>query len=433
MIRRLVALAALAAGVVAVVVVLGGSSPYRITARFVDAGQLVKGGTVQVGGRTVGSIDAIRLSDNGLADLELSIDDDDVTPLRRGTTASIRTVGLTGVANRFVELSPGPSTGEDIPDGGVLSTAETRGIVDLDVLFNAFDPKTRTRLQRIIRNGADVFQGRTRAANEGLSYLNPALYQSAQLAQELVHDRQALVDLLDTGATTATALASRAPDIEQGITATATTLRAVASRRQDLADALKRAPALLERPDGILGGLRRTVTTARPALRDARPVAPRLVKVLRQLVPTGRQAIPVLRQTRTLLPPLITGLNGLPKLRSTAVPALRSTVLASISLLPIVDGLRPFTPEIVNGVVSGLGNRAAGYYDANGHFARIGFNSPPNVLTGVLNGGGDQGGFKTGRTFRCPGASTDPADDGSNPYVEDRFTCDPADGFGVRP
>ena len=173
--------------------------------------------------------------------------------------------------------------------------------------------------------------------------------------------------------------------------------------------------------------------TARPALRDARRAAPELVTVLRQLVPTARQARPVLRQTRLLLPALRTGLDGLPKLRSTSVPALRSTVLTLISLLPIADGLRPFTPEIVQGVVGGLGNRAAGYYDANGGFARIGFQSPANALAGTLNNGGGLGGFVSGRTFRCPGAATEPADDGSNPYIESDKTCDPADGFGVQP
>lgn len=433
MTSRLVAIAALVAGAVAVLVILGGGSSYTINARFVDAGQLVKGGLVEVGGRSVGKVEQIQLSDDGLANLRLKIDDSDITPLRRGTTARIRTVGLTGVANRFVELEPGPSTGAVIPDQGTLSTAETRGIVDLDVLFDAFDPTTRKRLQRIIRNGAKVFKGRTGAANEGLSYLNPALFQSAQLARELVYDRAALERLLDTGATTATALASRSDDISQGITSTAATLRAVASRRDDLADALKRAPALLNRPDGILGGLRKTVVTARPALRDARRAAPKLVEVLRQLTPTARQSLPVLRQTRQLLPDLRRGLDGLPQLAGTAVPALRSTVLTLVALLPIADGLRPFTPEIVQGIAGGLGNRAAGYYDANGGFARIGFNSPANVLAGTLNNGGGLGGFVTHRTFRCPGGATDPAEDGSNPYIENANTCDPQDGFGVLP
>jgi phospholipid/cholesterol/gamma-HCH transport system substrate-binding protein len=429
MTSRIIAVGALLAAVIAVVILVSGGAPYRIDARFVDAGQLVKGGLVEVGGRSVGSIEAIKISDNGLADVELKISDDTITPLRRGTLARIRTVGLTGVANRFVELEPGPSTGDVIPTGGILSTAETRGIVDLDVLLDALDPATRSRLQRIIRNGEDVFKGRAQAANDGLAYLNPALFQSAELARELVYDRAALEKLITNGATTVHALASRDDDITQGISSTATTLRAVASQREALADALHRAPALLNRPGGVLGSLRKTLEQARPALREARPVAPKLVAVLRELAPTARQARPVLEQVNTLLPPLRQGLRGLPATRDKAVPALRSTVRTLISLLPIVDGLRPYTPEVVNGVISGLGARAAGYFDANGHFARINVNQAPNAIAGSGSIGQGIGGFETHKTFRCPGGATDPADDKSNPYIETAGSCNPADGF----
>ena len=427
---RIVAIGALLVAAILVVVLLSGSETYRVTAQFVDAGQLVKGGTVQVGGRTVGSIDAITISDDGLADVEIAIDDEDLVPLRRGTIARVRTVGLTGVANRFVELSPGPSTGEVIADGGTLPPTETRGIVDLDVLFDSFDPRTRERLQRIIRNGEDIFKGRTREANAGLGYLAPALFQSSQLAEELVHDRVALERLITSGATTVRALDSRRDDISQGITSTAATLRAVASEREALGSALERAPALLNRPDGILGGLRRIALRARPLLREARPVAPRLARVLRELVPTARQAYPVIEQTRALLPPLTEGLNGMPRLRSTAVPALESTANTLIALMPILDGLRPYTPEIANGVISGLGSRAAGYFDANGHFARIGVNSAPNAITGVFNNGQGVGGFETHQGYRCPGGASEPAADGSNPYIEDPKMCDPSTDVG---
>jgi hypothetical protein len=111
------------------------------------------------------------------------------------------------------------------------------------------------------------------------------------------------------------------------------------------------------------------------------------------------------------------------------VPALRSAVRTIIALTPIVDGLRPYTPEIVNGVVGGLGSRAAGYFDANGNFARIQVNQPPNAVAGLFNVPTGLGGFETHKTFRCPGGADDPADDGSNPYIEKPGSCNPQDGF----
>jgi phospholipid/cholesterol/gamma-HCH transport system substrate-binding protein len=152
--------------------------------------------------------------------------------------------------------------------------------------------------------------------------------------------------------------------------------------------------------------------------------------VLRELVPTSRQARPVITQLNTLLPPLERGLRGLPATRAVAVPALRSTVRTLIALLPIVDGLRPYTPEIVNGVVSGLGARATGYFDANGHFARIQVNQAPNATAGSGNVPDGVGGFETHQGFRCPGGATEPADDQSNPYIEKPDSCDPETDVG---
>jgi phospholipid/cholesterol/gamma-HCH transport system substrate-binding protein len=433
---RLIAVVALAAAALVVVLVLFGGGSYTVHARFVDAGQMVKGGLVEVGGRKVGKVKSITLAGNGTADLAMEISDAEWDPLHRGTIARVRTVGLSGVANRYIELTPGPRTGAKIPDGGVLTTAETRPIIDLDTFFNALDPKTRGRLQRIIKNGAQVFAGSAEDANTAFGYLAPALAESDRLTDELSRDRYAVNRLLTTGATTARALADRHKDITRGITSTATTMRAIASERRALADALDKAPRLFNRADGVLGGLRSTLVAIRPALREARPVAPRLASVLRRLVPVSRAARPVLEQTTAALPALTRTLRGAPSLADVAVPALTATTSSLAVSQPVIDGLLPYVPDLVGGLVNGFGGKQTGYYDANGNYGRISVQGGTQTLTGSLAPTanlvkGLLPGYSTGHDSRCPGGATEPADDGSNPVLKTAF-CDPSDDLGAK-
>src|SRR4051812_26189250 len=95
---RVIALGAIAAAVVVVAVILlssGGKTTYKL--RFQNAGQLVKGDDVQVGGRRVGSVKEIKLTNNNEA--EITIEMKEFTPLHEGTVAIIRATSLSGIAN----------------------------------------------------------------------------------------------------------------------------------------------------------------------------------------------------------------------------------------------------------------------------------------------------------------------------------------------
>ena len=66
-IGRIAALGAVIAAVVLVALLLfgGGTGGYKVKARFLNAGQLVKGNPVQSGGVPIGSVTGIRIADNG--------------------------------------------------------------------------------------------------------------------------------------------------------------------------------------------------------------------------------------------------------------------------------------------------------------------------------------------------------------------------------
>src|SRR5882672_10302187 len=128
----------LAVAVVAVLLLRGdGGTTYKL--RFQNAGQLVKDDDVQVGGRRIGSVRKISLTDDNQAEITVTVQGD-YAPLHEGTTALVRATSLSGIANRYIALTPGPNSGPKLPDGATLQADKTTSIVDLDQLFNTLDP-----------------------------------------------------------------------------------------------------------------------------------------------------------------------------------------------------------------------------------------------------------------------------------------------------
>jgi phospholipid/cholesterol/gamma-HCH transport system substrate-binding protein len=69
--RGLALAALLVAAVLVGVLLLGGDGGSTYQVRFENAGQLVKDDDVQVGGRRIGSIKQIKLTDDNQADIEI--------------------------------------------------------------------------------------------------------------------------------------------------------------------------------------------------------------------------------------------------------------------------------------------------------------------------------------------------------------------------
>jgi phospholipid/cholesterol/gamma-HCH transport system substrate-binding protein len=198
-----------AVALVALVAVLSAGGGYTVHARFVSASQIVKGNEVKVAGEPVGSVQDVALTDDGQAELTLRIDGDGYAPLRRGTRAIIRVSSLSGVANRYVDLQLGGARGADIPDGGRLATDATEAAVDLDQIFNTFDPTTRAGVSKSVRFLRDFQAGREDEANAALRYLNPALSSSSRLFAELNRDTPDFQRFVDETAKLVTDVSAR--------------------------------------------------------------------------------------------------------------------------------------------------------------------------------------------------------------------------------
>jgi phospholipid/cholesterol/gamma-HCH transport system substrate-binding protein len=425
----------MAVAITAIVVAGGAGGQYVVRAQFRDGGQLVKGNTVQVAGRNVGEVTAIELTPDGLADVVMRLDDDSVKPLHQGTRAAISTVGLSGVANRFVELTPGPPTTPRIADDGVIPLTRTRGVVDLDALLNTVDEDVRADIRGIVEDMAVALTPRTaRQTNAGLQMLNPAVSRLTAVGREITRDKAALESLLQRAASVGSVLSRRRDALGTGIEATADTLSAVASERRALGETLERAPGALETTTRTLRRVReRTLPAVDPLVRAAGPAVGPLDGLLREVEPTLDDALPLVRRMRALMPDARAALEPLPELKRRAAPALASGTKALGDALPMITGLRPYTPELVAGLFLGFGGSTAGYYDANGHYARVHLMGGPGSLPGLSPRpqGERMDGYRTGVDARCPGAAEEPAPDGSNPWHDGAgAACDPSDDHG---
>ena len=428
--------AALAVLVVAIAVVAvlllrgGGETQYGLV--FQNAGQLVKGDEVQVGGRPVGSVKDIELTKDNQAKVTIAVVDD-FAPLHRGTSAVIRQTSLSGIANRYIALAPGPNNARTLDDGAILATDATTTPVDLDQLFDTFDPRTRKALQDVIKGSSTQYNGQGKNGNDAVKYFNPAISTTSRLVQQVTADQQAFTDFVVDSSKVVTALAARRDDLSNLVGNANQTAAAIGSENTSLSRALGLLPGTLRKANTTFVNLRSTLDDLDTLVAASKPATKDLAPFLRQLRPLVADARPTIASLRTLVRKsgpnndLTELLRKTPRLEQLAKPAFANTVQAFQKSTPVLNFIRPYAPDLI-GWIRDFGEGASNY-DANGHFARIqpifnAFSLNANVLTPTTQ---RLPGLQTGQQKRCPGGATQPPADGSAPYRDSdgKLGCDP--------
>lgn len=180
-------IAALAVAVIVLAYVfITGNGGHQYTLLFQNAGQLVPDNQVLIGGSPVGSVESIELTDDNLAAINIEVDQE----LHEGTTAVIRATSLSGVANHYVSISPGPNSNPALDDGAELGLASTTTPIDIDQLFNTFPPSVRKGLSDFIKGNATIYAGQGENANEAYEYFGPALNRTTAFTSELNADQR---------------------------------------------------------------------------------------------------------------------------------------------------------------------------------------------------------------------------------------------------
>jgi phospholipid/cholesterol/gamma-HCH transport system substrate-binding protein len=441
-------IAIVAAAVLAGLLLLGGGSGgYTVKARFQNASQLVKGNLVQVSGQAVGKVQKIDLTPDGQAEITMSIDEDHA-PLRRGTRAIVRQASLSGIANRYVDLTLPAQGAPQIPDGGTIGQDATTSAVDLDQVFNTFDPQTRKDLQAVFKGSQKQYKGQGQAMNEGLLYLNPSLSASSKLFNELNRDTPLLERFVVASSKLVTDVADRRDDLAGLVDNLATTTTAIGSEQAALAESIEQLPPFMRRANTTFLNLRAALDDLDPLVEESKPVAKKLRPFMAELRPLARDARPTFADLAEVLrrPGADNDLLELTRLQ----PSLRNATVREVEAngdkrqaafpaitralkdaAPIVASVRPYAPDAL-GWFDDFSH--SGIYDALGAASRVGIHASAFALANgqlspvppQLRGPAFESGAALNQRNRCPGAAEHKNPDGSNPWQPAGVDCDPS-------
>jgi phospholipid/cholesterol/gamma-HCH transport system substrate-binding protein len=358
----------------------------------------------------------------------------------------IRATSLSGVANHYVSISPGPNSNPELDDGAELGLASTTTPVDIDQFFNTFPPSVRKGLSNFFKGNATIYAGQGENANDAYKYFGPALNRTTAFVGELNSDQRLLEKFIVSSAELTTAVAERGESLSSAIGNADAAFSAIAAQNVAFDETLQELPPTFRQANTTFVNLRAALDDLDPLVETAKPATKNLAPFLAELRPVLSKFIPVLRNLRlTVDRPGFANdaaelLAFMPTVQSRASTTFPHAEDAIAGFQPNLNFARAYTPDLFS-TIGKLGV-AAGYYDGNGHYVRASpsglnlFSSGSETLKPIKKSEQfDFFGSEAGVRKPCPGGSTQPATDGSSPYVNPPQSgssvspseCDPSD------
>ena len=335
---RLAAMIGFAFSCVAILLFLwlqfGGPLPlrpeaYNVNIAFPEATGLQKNLDVRASGITIGKVRDVDVDTRTSRTLARLAIDKEYAPLPSDMKAILRTKTLLG--ETFVELTPGTRGAKKIEDGGRLRDAQVAETVELDELFQTYDPTTRRAIQMWQQELGRGVQGRGENINNALgqlpefadsaSDLLEVLYRQEGAVRGLVRDTGAVYEALTRDEGKLTSLVRNSHEL----------FSQTASERESLAEAFAIFPTFLDESRVTLKRLEGFSRHAQPLVRDLQPVA--------------RETRPTLTSLRSLAPSLDTyfrGFNRQMDISDRSLPALQQILQET---RPVFKSLAPFLSE----------------------------------------------------------------------------------------
>jgi phospholipid/cholesterol/gamma-HCH transport system substrate-binding protein len=428
---RIAAIGVLAAVVIALgIVIFGGNGEHKYNLLFQNASQLVPDNQVLIGGQPVGSIESIELTDDNLAKVVVSVEQE----LHEGTTATIRATSLSGVANHYVSISPGPNSNPPLDGGATLGLADTTTPIDIDQFFNTFPAPVRRGLADFIKGNAEWYAGAGKSANQTFKYLGVGFNRAGAFAHDLNADERLFARFLASSSRLSTAVSERGAELASAIASANTAFGAIASQNVALGRSLELLPPTFRQANTTFVNLRAALDDVEPLIDASGTATKGLAPFLAELSPVLIKAVPVFENLRLTVArkgfanDSAELLATLPAVESRASRAFPHSEAAIEAFQPNLNFFRAYAPEFFNGFATF--GRVTAPYDGNGHYARgslsglnlFDYNGESRALEPIApseqyGAFGDSAGVKR----RCPGGASQSAADGSSPFTEPPF------------
>jgi phospholipid/cholesterol/gamma-HCH transport system substrate-binding protein len=315
----------------------GGTIPfnpqgYRFQVAFPNAFDLADQADVRIAGVSVGKVISKQLDARDNRTLVTIQMNNQYAPIHDNAEAILREKTLLG--ETYVQLTEGSRNSPPLPDGGRLGNGQVIPAVQLDQIFNTFDPTTRAAFRTWQQELATAIKGNDQNLNDVLGNLPTFAVNLTQLLQVLDVEHNAVVSLSRNGGTTFNALNADPAALRNLITAGDTTFATLAANNNALTQTFHVFPTFLNEQRLTMADLQTFSQNSDPVIRELIPVAQQLGPTLTAV----NHLAPYLRRLFVQLGPLITASN-------TGLPATQR-LLRGLGPNTLLDQLGPFLEQL---------------------------------------------------------------------------------------
>ncbi len=257
---------------------------YKLSAELPNAGTLVPGNEVRIGGIRVGQIKSVEpvtvndapcpndptrqcTSDVAKVNMELN---QDIQPLPENSTVIVRSRSALGL--KYLEISRGNASKGFEPGSTIPLTAARPEPVEIDQVFNMFDDPTQVAIQQNLLEFGNALAGRGVDLNEAIGQLKPLVERLTPVMRNLADPNTGLGNFVSSLSATAAEVAPVAQIQGQLFVDLDTTFAAFARvSRPFIQESISRSPAAEDTAIATLPTIRPFLANTTKLFSELRP------------------------------------------------------------------------------------------------------------------------------------------------------------------